>query len=174
MEFGCHPVLLNFASATNPGGGFLNGARAQEEYLARSSCLYECIRPNAMYPFHLADYDPLYRDFLIYSPGVPVIRDDYGTLLEVPYTIAMITCAAVNASRLAAERRHEIGPTMLRRICINTPLIPIFFYWQSHLALALNVFSEAENFRSFRSAPALSSENTSRLLSVQPVSCCLR
>jgi uncharacterized protein (TIGR02452 family) len=117
MEFGCHPALLNFASATNPGGGFLNGARAQEEYLARSSCLYACIRSNAMYAFHRENYDPLYTDYVIYSPGVPVIRDDSGTLLEVPYTIAMITCAAANASRLAAERRHEIGPAMLRRIC---------------------------------------------------------
>ena len=117
MEFECHPVLLNFASATNPGGGFLNGARAQEEYLARSSCLYACIRSNAMYAFHRANYDPLYTDYTIYSPGVPVIRDDSGTLLEVPYTIAMITCAAANASRLAAERHHEIGPAMMRRIC---------------------------------------------------------
>jgi uncharacterized protein (TIGR02452 family) len=117
MEIGCHPVLLNFASATNPGGGFLNGARAQEEYLARSSCLYECIRSNAMYPFHRANYHPLYTDYLIYSPGVPVIRDDNGALLEVTHTIAIITCAAANASRLGAERRHEIGPAMMRRIC---------------------------------------------------------
>ncbi len=117
MESGCHPVLLNFASATNPGGGFLNGARAQEEYLARSSCLYACIRSSAMYAFHRANNDPLYTDYLIYSPGVPIIRDDNGSLLEVPYTIAMITCAAVNASRLAAERSLEIGPAMMRRIC---------------------------------------------------------
>ena len=117
MEFGCHPVLLNFASAINPGGGFLNGARAQEEYLARSSCLYACIRSNAMYAFHRANYDPLYTDYLIYSPGVPVIRDDTGILFEVPYTIAMITCAAVNANRVPAERRQEIGPAMMRRIC---------------------------------------------------------
>ena len=65
MKAGYHPVLLNFASAMNPGGGFLNGARAQEEYLARSSCLYECIRPNTMYAFHRANYDPLYTDYLI-------------------------------------------------------------------------------------------------------------
>src|SRR5208283_225998 len=76
IEAGCSPVLLNFASAKSPGGGFLNGALAQEEYLARSSCLYQCIRSNPMYAFHRANNDPLYTDYAIYSPGVPVIRDD--------------------------------------------------------------------------------------------------
>ena len=63
-------MLLNFASAKSPGGGFLNGARAQEEYLARSSCLYQCIRWNPMYAFHRANDDPLYTDYAIYSPGL--------------------------------------------------------------------------------------------------------
>ena len=36
--------VLNFASAKNPGGGFLGGARAQEESLARSSALYFSLR----------------------------------------------------------------------------------------------------------------------------------
>ncbi|MCP5096928.1 MAG: TIGR02452 family protein, partial [Chloroflexi bacterium] len=36
-------VALNFASARNPGGGFLGGSQAQEESLARSSGLYPCI-----------------------------------------------------------------------------------------------------------------------------------
>jgi uncharacterized protein (TIGR02452 family) len=33
-------AALNFASARNPGGGFLGGSQAQEESLARSSALY--------------------------------------------------------------------------------------------------------------------------------------
>jgi len=78
---GHHPVALNFASATHPGGGFRSGARAQEEYLARSSGLYACLRGHSMYAFHRARHDPLYTNYVIYSPHVPVFRGDDGVLL---------------------------------------------------------------------------------------------
>lgn len=42
-------VLLNFASAKNPGGGFLGGARAQEEDLARASALYPALERASEY-----------------------------------------------------------------------------------------------------------------------------
>jgi uncharacterized protein (TIGR02452 family) len=113
---GLSTVALNFASATNPGGGFLNGARAQEEYLARSSCLYACIRDNPLYAFHRAQNDPFYTDYLLYSPAVPVIRGDDGVLLELPYFLSIITAAAVHANQVPQARRAEITPVMWRRI----------------------------------------------------------
>ena len=113
---GCHPAVLNFASATHAGGGFLGGARAQEEYLARSSGLYACIRNNAMYAFHRTHRDPLYTNYAIYFPEVPIFRSDDGSLLDQPYTVGIITCPAVNAAKMGPERKSEIGPAMWLRI----------------------------------------------------------
>lgn len=113
---GGNPVVLNFASATTPGGGFLDGGRAQEEYLARSSCLYACLRGHPMYAYHRANWSPFYSDYAIYSPGVPVFRSDSGELLAEPYPLAMITAAAVHAKRVADDQRHLIEPTMAARI----------------------------------------------------------
>lgn len=67
------PVVLNFASATRPGGGFLLGAQAQEEALARDSALYACIRGRDMYRIN-RDHDRAYSHAMIYSPAVPVFR----------------------------------------------------------------------------------------------------
>jgi uncharacterized protein (TIGR02452 family) len=101
------PCCLNFASAKHPGGGFLTGARAQEESLARSSGLYACIGPvQEMYQHNRWLSTCLYSDYMIYSPRVPVIRDDAGTLLEVPYRASFITSPAVNVGAL---RRDEIS-----------------------------------------------------------------
>ncbi len=49
-------VVLNFASARNPGGGFLNGAKAQEEDLARASGVFKCLETQPIY--YEANMDP--------------------------------------------------------------------------------------------------------------------
>ncbi|PQO25765.1 TIGR02452 family protein [Blastopirellula marina] len=42
-------LCLNFASAKNPGGGFLGGSQAQEESLARSSALVKTLESKWEY-----------------------------------------------------------------------------------------------------------------------------
>ncbi|SPT49761.1 TIGR02452 family protein [Actinomadura madurae] len=112
---GAVPFALNFASAKNPGGGFLNGAHAQEEGLARSSGLYESLRSaREYYDFHRAQGDLLYSDHMIYSPGVPVFRDDAGRLLEEPYEIAFLTSAAPNRGAIRDAAQAERIPAVLR------------------------------------------------------------
>jgi uncharacterized protein (TIGR02452 family) len=61
---------LNFASAHHPGGGFLRGAAAQEESLARALGLYACLQvaPD-FYRYHHANRDPLDSDRVVYSTG---------------------------------------------------------------------------------------------------------
>ncbi|MFC1609588.1 TIGR02452 family protein [Myxococcota bacterium] len=116
---GQKPVALNFASAKKPGGGFLNGARAQEESLARASGLYACIRDNPIYAFHKEHPDPIYASYVIYSPAVPVFRDDDGALLDEPYPCAFITAAAPNAKivlKSAPSRQGEVRAAMDERI----------------------------------------------------------
>ena len=40
--------VLNFASATNPGGGVVNGSSAQEECICRCTTLYPCLNTDEM------------------------------------------------------------------------------------------------------------------------------
>ncbi|MGV9500080.1 TIGR02452 family protein [Streptomyces sp. NPDC003642] len=111
-RLGGQVAVLNFASARNPGGGYLNGAQAQEEALCRASALYACLlRARAFYDHHRAHRDPFYTDRVIHSPGVPVFRDDRGELLDEPYTAGFLTAAAPNAGvvlRTAPERASEL------------------------------------------------------------------
>jgi len=102
-------VCLNFASAKNPGGGCLGGARAQEESLARSSGLYASIAPmQEMYNFNRSYGSCLYSDYMIYSPRVPVFRDDRGTLLEASYLASFVTSPAVNAGAVARNEPQNV------------------------------------------------------------------
>jgi uncharacterized protein (TIGR02452 family) len=90
-------AALNFASATSPGGGFLSGARAQEESIARSSGLLTALEDCDMYDYHRGKRDAMYSDYVIYSPDVPVFRTDAGELLEEPWACSIITSPAVHA-----------------------------------------------------------------------------
>ena len=119
-------VALNFASAKNPGGGFLNGSQAQEESLARSSALHaSLLRAWEFYERHRASSSLLYSDAMIWSPGCPVIRDDEGALLDQPQLVSFITSPAPNAGAAADNRPEE------------SPMIPEVFRRRSEYVLTL-------------------------------------
>ncbi|MFF4172422.1 TIGR02452 family protein [Streptomyces sp. NPDC001744] len=112
-------AVLNFASARNPGGGYLNGAQAQEEALCRSSALHATLlRVPAYYAHHRADRDPFYSDRVIHSPRVPVFRDDRGGLLAEPFSVGFLTSPAPNAGvvrRTAPERAGRLPAVLAAR-----------------------------------------------------------
>ncbi|MFC9428798.1 TIGR02452 family protein [Streptomyces sp. NPDC056987] len=116
---GAPVAVLNFASARNPGGGYLNGAQAQEEALCRASALYATLRAAPeFYAHHRADRDPFYTDRVIHSPGVPVFRDDRGGLLDTPYRVGFLTSPAPNAgviARRAPEDAHRVPAALASR-----------------------------------------------------------
>lgn len=105
------PLSLNFASAKNPGGGFLGGALAQEECIARASGLYPCLlQAPDYYNYHRnKNTTLLYSDQMIYSPKVPVIKDEDGNLLDDVVCTSVITSAAVNAGAIATNERSSLG-----------------------------------------------------------------
>lgn len=114
------PLCLSFASAKNPGGGFLSGSQAQEECLARASGLYaSLVIQMAYYDVNRGSTTSLYSHHAIYSPRVPVFRDDEDALLPLPYTVSMVTSPAVNAGAVRKNEPHNIpkvAPTMQHRI----------------------------------------------------------
>ncbi|MGN5631590.1 TIGR02452 family protein [Streptomyces sp. AC154] len=112
-------AVLNYASARNPGGGYLNGAQAQEEALCRGSALYATLRrAPEFYAHHRAERSPFYTDRVIHSPGVPVFRDDRGRLLGAPYVAGFLTSPAPNAGvirRTDPGSAHLVGAALAAR-----------------------------------------------------------
>jgi len=113
-------LCLNFASAKKPGGGFLSGAQAQEESLARASALYaSLITQTGYYETNRGCGTALYTDHMILSPDVPIFRDDDGDLLAEPYLLSIATAPAVNAGAVLKnepDKQSMIRPAMAARI----------------------------------------------------------
>lgn len=94
----------NFASASNPGGGVVNGASAQEECLCRCSTLYPCLATDEMwkrfYEPHRRAHDPIHNDDIIFTPDITVFKTDTGNPVlmdeEDWYKVDVVTCAAPN------------------------------------------------------------------------------
>ena len=97
-------AVLNFASATNPGGVVKNGSSAQEESLCRCSTLYTALDQkrmwDAFYLVNRAQSNPLHTDACIYSPDITICKTDEAIPQRLPedkfVSVDVITCAAPN------------------------------------------------------------------------------
>lgn len=97
-------AVLNFASATNPGGGVKHGSSAQEEALCRCSTLYPTLNQRKMweqyYTANRAEKNVLHTDACIYSPDVIVFKSSDSIPKTLPsqewFNVDVITCAAPN------------------------------------------------------------------------------
>lgn len=114
-DTGMAVAVLNFASASNPGGGVVNGSSAQEECLCRCSTLFFNLNEQRnwekFYKPHRRDGNPLHNDDIIYTPGVVVFKSDtaYPKLLAERdwQKLNVITCAAPNLRERPSNRYNS-------------------------------------------------------------------
>ena len=116
VDRGVRPLALNFANGVQPGGGFLHGARAQEETLCRSSALFGTLEGDPMYAAHAGRALPDSTAWAILSPDVPVFRTDDGADLPDPWLASFITCAAPYAPRVGRQASLELMAERIPRV----------------------------------------------------------
>lgn len=109
---GLNPAVLNMANAFRPGGGVVNGARAQEETIFRRSNLFQSLYRYDIQ--HALTFGVVYEEQLypmdenfggIYSGGITVFKDKGYEVMAQTFKTAFISVAALNISM--AERFHE-------------------------------------------------------------------
>lgn len=118
---GSKVAVLNFASATNPGGGVAKGSKAQEEALCRCSTLFPVLNTQELqekfYRFHQEHQDTRYTDACIYTPGITVFKTDTSIpeRLSPEYwrQVDVISCAAPNLRKVPYNRMNPgTGPAI--------------------------------------------------------------
>lgn len=116
-----NPLVMNFANAHKPGGGFEFGATAQEEALCRCSTLIASIgssKAKEMYHYNNSHTIPVESDYMLLSE-VCVFRNEKCELVKNPFLAGVITVPAPNRIGLAALTPTEkIDAAMIRRIQI--------------------------------------------------------
>ncbi|WP_168733462.1 TIGR02452 family protein [Deinococcus sp. Arct2-2] len=119
---GARVTVLNFASGTRVGGGFLTGSLAQEEDLCRTSTLFSSLSCDAARPFYEAGRAAgiMGADAAVLSPGVLFFLDEHGQPIS-PRRANIISCAAPNLREFPGDpaRQCEAG----ERIRVRTRLV---------------------------------------------------
>lgn len=122
--------VLNFASAKNPGGGFINGAMAQEESLAASSTLYQTLLHHEQYYIENRNCGSMiYTNHAIYSPNILFFRDSKFALTS-PVSACVLTLPAVNMGQVVLKHEDKAAALSAMR---------------ERMDLALAIFAEKGN-----------------------------
>jgi uncharacterized protein (TIGR02452 family) len=97
-------AVLNMASYKRPGGGVINGARAQEECLFRCSNLGHVIS---------TDFYPLQDDELLWTKDAVFFKDvNYGYMKDVK--VDVVTIAAINLNAQKVDNYEELTKNKIR------------------------------------------------------------
>ncbi len=114
-------LVLNLASATRPGGQTRNGASAQEEDLCRRTSLLLSLESGdakRYYDYNNARKTRMGSDGVMLSPNVEVIKGTASELLDQPFPISVMSCAAPMV-RLGLEgmSQQAYEEMLCKRIC---------------------------------------------------------
>lgn len=112
-------TILNFASPYNRGGGVVNGAVAQEEFLCRCSNLYNHLDKyyirDEFYEYNKKNSLDFYNPRIVISPEVVVVKDKFYCSLpeSLWYNVNVIT------SNAPIIRGKEYDPIELKKVLIT-------------------------------------------------------
>ena len=129
------PCALVFASAKKPGGGWLNGADAQEESIARCSCLYTFLsKEPKLYKDNLGS-DGFYTDGITYCESVPIFKNEEGDYeAEVCYA-NFLACPAVNVNNVKNAKDNAENIRIAMKVRIDNILNVMYREKQTHIIL---------------------------------------
>ena len=103
-----HPLVMNFASDYNPGGGVHGGAMAQEEELFRRTNYFTSL--NKKY----VDY-PLAEDEVVFTPNILILKDEKYNHLPALKSIDCLAVAAIRHPKLNDNNYNKKDEELMKR-----------------------------------------------------------
>lgn len=115
-------AVLNFACATNPGGGVVTGSEGQEESLCLCTNLYSCLYQEefweSFYGFYKSLGSPYHGDKIIFTPNITVFKreTEFPEYMEDWFNIDVITSAAPDLGWVKSYKDQVVYNVLKNRI----------------------------------------------------------